>query len=123
MCVQHTAAMLGLLMIAHWEEHGMSESGLQALVENANALRQLIGRRVDYMGKTYEIVDLLIEDDLLILSGEDGTDMQEDSYGRANRLVPHQHSLCFRDADGHATHVWKELAFLDGPLSIYPHDS
>ncbi len=118
MCVSHTAAMLGLLMIAHWEEHGMSESGLQALVENADALRKLIGRRVNYMGQAYEIVDLLIEDDLLILSGEEGADVQEDSYGRAHRLVPHQHNLRFRDADGHATHVWEELAFLDGPLSI-----
>ena len=49
MCVWYTAAMIALLMIAHWEEHGMSESGLQALVENATALRKLIGRRVSYM--------------------------------------------------------------------------
>jgi len=104
-------------MVAHWEEHGMSESGLQALVEDAAALRKLIGRRVSYMGKSYEIIDLLIEEDLLILSGDDGEDVQEDSYGRASRLVPHQHNLRFRDADGHATHVWKELAFLDGPLA------
>ncbi|MDQ6956190.1 MAG: hypothetical protein Q9M21_03235 [Mariprofundaceae bacterium] len=96
----------------------MSESGLQALVEDAAALRKLIGRRVRYMGQAYEIVDLLIEDDLLILSGDEGVDVQEDSYGRANRLVPHQHNLRFRDADGHATHVWEEMAFLDGPLKV-----
>jgi len=96
----------------------MSESGLQALVEDAAALRKLIGRRVNYMGKSYEIVDLLMDDDLLILSGDVGADVQEDSYGRAHRLVPHQHNLRFRDGDGQATHIWKELAFLDGPLNI-----
>lgn len=113
-----TAIIHSYRMIAHWEEHGMSESGLQALVEDAAALRKLIGRRVSYMGQAYEIVDLLIEDDLLILSGDEGTDVQEDSYGRASRLVPHQHNLRFRDVDGHATHVWTELAFLDGPLNL-----
>ena len=96
----------------------MSELGLQALVEDATALRKLIGRRVSYMGKSYEIIDLLIEDDLLILSGDEGEDVQEDSYGRAYCLVPHRHHLRFRDADGHATHVWEELAFLDGPLGM-----
>lgn len=95
----------------------MSESRLQELVEDATALRKLIGRRVNYMGQGYEIIDFLIEDDLLILSGDEGADVQEDSYGRAHRLVPHQHNLRFRDADGHATHVWEELSFLDGPIN------
>ena len=96
----------------------MSESGLQALVEDADALRKLIGRRVSYMGQAYEIIDVLLDDDLLILSGDEGVDVQEDSYGRAHRLVPHQHNVRFRDADGHASHVWEEMAFLDGPLKV-----
>jgi len=94
----------------------MSEVRLQALVEDAQALRGLIGRRVNYLGKGYEVIDLLDEDDLLILSADDGADVQEDSYGRAHRLVPKQQNLRFRDADGQATHVWQDLAFLDGPL-------
>ncbi|MDQ6954192.1 MAG: hypothetical protein Q9M20_01965 [Mariprofundaceae bacterium] len=96
----------------------MSESGLQALVEDAQALRKLIGLRVQYMGRGYEITDLLIEDDLLILSSDDDVDLQEDSYGRAHRLVPRQHNLRFRDADGKATHIWEDMAFLDGPLTV-----
>jgi len=96
----------------------MSESGLQALVEDMDALRKLIGRKVRYVGKVYEIIDLLSEDDLLILSADEGADVQDDSYGRAHRLVPHQHNLRFRDVDGKATHVWEEMAFLDGPLNI-----
>ena len=96
----------------------MGELGLQGLVEDACALRQLIGRRVHYMGKTYKITDLLFEDNLLILSAEEGMDVQDDSYGRATRLVPHQHNLCFRNTDGSASHVWEEIAFLDGPLEF-----
>ncbi|MDX8398118.1 MAG: hypothetical protein R8K49_07360 [Mariprofundaceae bacterium] len=95
----------------------MSESGLQALVEDEKLLRALIGRRVSYMSKSYELIDVLIEDGLLILSADEGADVQEDSYGRAHRLVPHQQNLRFRDAEGQASHVWQEIAFLDGPLS------
>jgi hypothetical protein len=94
----------------------MGELGLQGLLADAKAMRGLIGRRVNYMGKAYEITDLLLEDDLLILSAEEGMDVQDDSYGRANRLVAKQQCLCFRNADGSASHIWEEIAFLDGPL-------
>jgi len=94
----------------------MSESGLQALVGDMQALRKLIGLKVRYMGQAYEITDLLIEDDLLILSADNDVDLQEDSYGRAHRLVPRQHNLRFRDVDGQATHVWEDITFLDGAL-------
>jgi len=79
-------------------------------------LRNLIGRRVRYMGKAYEVTDLLLEDDLLILSADEGMDVQEDSYGRPHRMVPHQQNLRFRDADQQATHIWDDLIFLDGPM-------
>ena len=96
----------------------MSELRLQALVADIQSLRKLLGRRVRYLNQTYEIVDILFEEDLLILVADEGVDVQEDSYGRANRLVPHQHNLRFRDADGCATHIWEEFAFLDGPLNL-----
>jgi len=94
----------------------MSESELQGLVGDAQALNQLIGRRVNYSGESFEIIDILLEQDLLILSSDHGVDVQEDSYGRANRLVPRQQNIRFRDADGHPTHIWQDMAFLDGPL-------
>jgi len=80
------------------------------------SLRQLIGRRVRYMGKAYEVIDLLLEDDLLILSADEGMEVQEDSYGRAHRMVPQQQNLRFRDADKQASHIWDDLIFLDGPM-------
>jgi len=96
----------------------MDESILQALVKDESALRGLIGRRVHYLGKAYEIIDLLLEDDLMILSAEDGVDVQDDSYGRATRLVPQQQNIHFRNSDGSPSHIWEEMVFLDGPLTI-----
>ncbi|MDQ6991193.1 MAG: hypothetical protein Q9M11_05625 [Mariprofundaceae bacterium] len=80
------------------------------------SLRKLIGRRVRYMNKAYEIIDLLLDDNLLILSADEGVDVQEDSYGRAHRMVPHQQNLRFRDADKKPSHIWDDLIFLDGPM-------
>lgn len=94
----------------------MNDAVLQGLIDDDASLRRLIGRRVSYLGKSYEITDLMPEEDLLILSADEGADVQEDSYGRAHRLVPHQQNLRFRDAEGHPTHIWDEMAFLDGPL-------
>jgi len=94
----------------------MSDSALQGLIEDEGAMRSLIGRRVNYLNGIYEITDYVPDEDLLILSSDEEDGMQEDSYGRAHRLVPKQHGLRFRDAEGHPTHIWQELAFLDGPL-------
>jgi len=85
-------------------------------LNNEQKLRDLIGRRVRYMGKSYEITDLLLEDDLLILSSDEGMDVQDDSYGRPHRMVPHQKNLRFRGTDNQATHIWDDLIFLDGPM-------
>lgn len=94
----------------------MSDSALQGLIEDACAMRKLIGRRVRYLDLAYEITDLVPDEDLLILSADEEEELQEDSYGRASRTVPKQQSLRFRDAEGHPTHIWQELSFLDGPL-------
>lgn len=94
----------------------MSDSALQGLIENESAMRGLIGRRVNYLSQIYEITDYVPEEDLLILSSDEEDGMQEDSYGRAHRMVPKQQSLRFRDAEGRPTYIWQELAFLDGPL-------
>ncbi len=94
----------------------MEQAMLAEIVNDAEALRALIGRRVEYLGQECEISDLLVDEGIMILSSRDRDDMQEDVYGRAHRLVPRQHNLRFRDADGHPTHVWEDLTFLDGPL-------
>ncbi|MDQ7011666.1 MAG: hypothetical protein Q9M29_07590 [Mariprofundaceae bacterium] len=94
----------------------MSNAALQALIDDEQAMRGLIGRRVRYLGEAYEVTDLVLDEDLIILSAETGEDVQEDSYGRAHRLVPRQQSLRFRDAEGHPTHIWEDVSFLDGPL-------
>ena len=94
----------------------MAEAALQRLIEDHDALARLIGQRVRYLGEAYEVTDLLPEEGLLILSSDHGSDVQEDSYGRPNRLVPKRQNLRFRDAEGCPSSIWEELAFLDGPL-------
>ncbi len=96
----------------------MDQAMLTELMHNAEALRSLIGRRVQYLGHEYEISDLLVDEGLMILSSHDRSDMQDDVYGRAHRLVPKQHSLRFRDAEGQPSHLWEDLAFLDGSLHL-----
>jgi hypothetical protein len=95
----------------------MTDVALQALIEDDTALRQLIGRRVRYLGQAYEIADLLPDDDLMVLASDEDTDVQEDSYGRAHRLVPKRQNLRFRDAEGKPSHIWEAMTFLDGPVS------
>ncbi|OIO73997.1 MAG: hypothetical protein AUJ57_03290 [Zetaproteobacteria bacterium CG1_02_53_45] len=94
----------------------MSNPALQSMIEDVEALSRLIGKRVRYLDEEYEVTDLLPEEGLLILSADVGSDVQEDSYGRPSRLVPKRHNLKFRDAEGHPSSIWSELAFLDGPL-------
>jgi len=86
-----------------------------ALQLGDDELRALIGRQVRYMGKAYEITDVLLDDGLMILSAAEAMDVQEDSYGRPHRMVRHQHHLHFRDADKQLRHIWDDLIFLDGP--------
>lgn len=92
----------------------MAQAALQRLIGDAQALRALIGRRVRYLDQDYEITDVLLDQDLIILSADEGSEVQEDSYGRAHRLVPRQQGLRFRDAEGHPTHLWQDMEFLDG---------
>ena len=94
----------------------MVDAELQNLIQNHDALARLIGQRVRYLNEEYEVTDLLPEEGLMILSADEGTDVQEDSYGRPNRLVPKRQNLKFRDAEGYPSSIWDELAFLDGPL-------
>lgn len=94
----------------------MDHRRLQKLVSDPAALRGLVGRRVRYMQREYEIADMLPEEGLMILSSEETSDLQEDSYGRPHRLVPGRQSVHFRDAEGQPTHVWEDLSFLDGPM-------
>jgi len=93
------------------------DRSLQHLVTDSAMLTQLIGRRVRYQQQEYEVTDLLADEGLLIISADHDSDVQEDSYGRANRLVPKRHNLKFRDADGEPTAIWDDLTFLDGPLA------
>lgn len=93
----------------------MSGRLIQDLCADDAALRALIGRRVRYLGTVCEIIDVLLDEDLLILAAEEGTELQEDSYGRAHRKVPRHLSLRFRDTQGKPTHLWEDLVFLDGP--------
>lgn len=87
------------------------------MVRDIAELPRLIGRRVRYRDDDYEITDLLPEEGLMILSSVDGVcDVQDDSFGRAHRLVPKRQNLKFCDSDGRPTSVWEELTFLDGPM-------
>ncbi len=95
----------------------MTDQALQSMIDDDEAMCLLIGRRVRYFDVEYEVTDLLPEEGLMILSAHDGNDVQEDSYGRPHRLVPKRQNLRFRDAEGHPTGIWQDMAFLDGPLA------
>ncbi|RMH61179.1 MAG: hypothetical protein D6678_04020 [Zetaproteobacteria bacterium] len=95
----------------------MDQARIAELTSNTEALRALVGRRVRYLGREYEISDLLLEDGLMILSSHEHSETQDDAYGRAHRLVPRQQKLKIRDAQGCPTHVWEDMIFLDGPVA------
>jgi len=94
----------------------MDSAALQAMIDDVEKMSSLIGRRVRYQRTDYEVTDILPDEGLIILSADEGSDVQDDSYGRPHRLVPKRHNLHFRDAEGHPTSIWEDLAFLDGPL-------
>ncbi|MDQ6976996.1 MAG: hypothetical protein Q9M75_02670 [Ghiorsea sp.] len=94
----------------------MSHQQLQELFSNLDDLRALVGRKVRYLGKEYRICDLLVEEDMLVLSSRSDDAVQDDCYGRAHRMVPKQQRLRFRDPDGNPTAIWDEIVFLDGAL-------
>ena len=98
----------------------MAESGMQVQMDDEKALRRLIGQRIRYLAKNYVVTDILFVEDLLILSADNEMDVQEDSYGRPNRMVPHQENLRFRDTDKKRTPMWAHLIFLDVPISNEP---
>jgi len=95
----------------------MSDPALQSVVQNRDAMSALVGRQVRYLGETYEITDIVFDEDMMILSAVFGTEMQEDSYGRAHRRVPKVQNLRFRDASDHPTQAWEDVSFLDGPVA------
>lgn len=95
----------------------MSETALQGLVGDREAMSALVGRRVRYLGEEYEITDIIFVEDMMILSADSDTAMQEDSYGRAHRRVPKIQNLRFRDAHGQPTQAWQDVSFIDGPLA------
>jgi len=99
------------------EEHEMSDPALQGLVGDREAMGALVGRRVRYLGEQYEITDIVFDEDMMILSADSGSEMQEDSYGRAHRRVPRMQNLRFRDTHGQPTQAWEDVSFLDGPLA------
>ncbi|MDQ7004149.1 MAG: hypothetical protein Q9N67_04200 [Ghiorsea sp.] len=94
----------------------MSHQQLQALFSNPDKLRNLLSRKVRYLGEEYCISDILIEDNMLILSSHSNDAVQDDCYGRAHRMVPKQQRLRFRNNDGKPTAIWEEIIFLDGAL-------
>ncbi len=94
----------------------MSDPALQGLVQDRDAMCALVGRQVRYLGEIYEITDVVFDEDMMILSSDSGTEMQEDSYGRAHRRVPKVQNLRFRDASDQPTQAWEDVSFLDGPI-------
>ncbi len=94
----------------------MSQQQLQVLFSNNDALYDLVGRKVRYLGEDYFISDLLPKEDMLILASREDESVQDDSFGRATRMVPKNQRLRFRDAKGNPTAIWDEFIFLDGAL-------
>jgi hypothetical protein len=51
-------------------------------------LRELVGQRLRYKGRVYEVIDLLEEDVELVLESVDSVAIQADQFGEAHRQVP-----------------------------------
>ncbi|MDX8381798.1 MAG: hypothetical protein R8M14_06775 [Ghiorsea sp.] len=94
----------------------MSQTQLQTLLADSEALQALVGRTVRYLDEDYDICDILVDEKMLILASHCDKSVQDDSFGRATRMVPKQHRLRFCDDDGNATVIWDELIFLDGAM-------
>ncbi len=94
----------------------MSHQQLQALFSRPDDLLALVGRKVRYLDEVYYICDILPDENMLVLSSRCEEAVQEDSYGRATRMVPKQQKLRFRDEQGKPTAIWDEIVFLDGAL-------
>ncbi|HFQ91495.1 MAG TPA: hypothetical protein ENK29_01305 [Chromatiales bacterium] len=62
--------------------------------QQAQSLRQLIGRQARYHGTRYEIIEVLEDESMLVLEDcEDHKTIQADQHGEAHRRVPQTLSL------------------------------
>ncbi|WP_159433003.1 hypothetical protein [Thiohalospira halophila] len=62
--------------------------------DNEKQARDLLGRTVDYRGRTCRVVELLDDPPALILQDEgSGTEMQANQHGEAHRRVPRNYTV------------------------------
>ncbi len=74
-------------------------------------LGALVGRRVQYEGRWYRVRDVLADEGVLLLEAEDADAVQEDSYGRAHRLIARTLEVRVRTPEGGPSEAWRRLAF------------
>lgn len=85
---------------------------LDVLLQDKVAMQTIIGQHVVYLGKPYEIIDFLQDEDTLVLNSEHDSEVQEDGYGRPHRLVPQAIMLKLTDEEGNLSHICKEIRLL-----------
>ncbi len=56
-------------------------------------LQKLIGRRFRYEGIDYQVIEVLAEDYVLVISGQDVNEMQMDQFGEPRRHCPETHMV------------------------------
>lgn len=89
---------------------------LSQWLQAGHTVQALIGTKVVYAKRHYEIIDVLHEDHALVLSSQDHVQVQDDSYGRAHRLVPETELLHFCDEDGQPIHVCDDIILIAEPI-------
>ncbi|MDQ6975277.1 MAG: hypothetical protein Q9M22_01795 [Mariprofundaceae bacterium] len=85
---------------------------LSQWLQAGHSPQELIGKQVLYTRKYYEIIDVLQDDHALVLSSEDHEQVQDDSYGRAHRLVPETALIHFCDEHGVLAHVCHDITLI-----------
>jgi len=85
---------------------------LHQWLQRGHTAQELIGTTITYARKVYEIIDVLHEDQALVLSSQDHEQVQDDSYGRAHRLVPQTELLHFCDEHGQPAHVCDDILLM-----------
>ncbi|MDQ6964128.1 MAG: hypothetical protein Q9M13_04315 [Mariprofundales bacterium] len=89
-----------------------SPLSLQHAFTHADSARKLCGHQVRYHNIRYTIADILWEDGLMILHAINHNEVQNDSFGRPNRVVPSELHIQLRNSDGTLANTWQELELI-----------
>lgn len=86
-------------------------------LDNPESLEALIGRRAEYAGEPYSVIEILPDGPQLVLQHRDHMAIQQDLQGRAYRRVPETVCLELHDEHGQPS-PQLELLRLESPEEL-----